>query len=203
MELLTVDNPNYQKLQREFDHLKQAKFIDNDQKSQLPVHVVLRSDEYARIKTQTNPLVGTEGQPIAEKIKLGWFTMSPGVELNHNTMLLTKTSQKDYEDLCRLDVLGLEDAAEHNQSLVYSEFKEQLTTRSPAGWYERSSLAWKPPTIIVEQKRKHATIEIPGTPPPTEELDRRLQHCYSATKTAGHCGTSQKRSHWERILPTP
>ncbi len=67
-ELLTVDNPNYQKLQREFDHLKQAKFIDNDQKSQLPVHVVLGSGEYARIKTRTNPLVGTEGQPIAENL---------------------------------------------------------------------------------------------------------------------------------------
>ena len=95
-ELLTVDNPNYQKLQREFDHLKQAKFIDNDQKSQLPDNVVLGSGEYARIKTRTSPLVGTEGQPIAEKTKLGWFAMCPGVELNHNTMLLTQTSQKYY-----------------------------------------------------------------------------------------------------------
>jgi hypothetical protein len=68
-ELLTIDNPHYDKLQSEFDHLKQAKFIDVDQKSQLPVHVVLGSGEYARIKTQTNPLVGTEGQPIAEKTK--------------------------------------------------------------------------------------------------------------------------------------
>jgi hypothetical protein len=33
-ELLTVDNPHYDKLQSEFDHLKQAKFIDVDQKSQ-------------------------------------------------------------------------------------------------------------------------------------------------------------------------
>ena len=78
-ELLTVDNPHYNKLQEEFDHLKQANFIDVDQKPQLPVHVVLGSGEYARIKTRTNPLVGTEGQPIAEKTKLGWFAMSPGV----------------------------------------------------------------------------------------------------------------------------
>jgi hypothetical protein len=77
-ELLTIDNPHYDKLQSEFDHLKRAKFIDVDQKSQLPVHVVLGSGEYARIKTRTNPLVGTEGQPIAEKTKLGWFAMSPG-----------------------------------------------------------------------------------------------------------------------------
>ena len=84
-ELLNVDNPHYDKLQQEFDHLKQAKFIDVDQKPQLPVHVVMGSGEYARIKTRTNPLVGAEGQPIAEKTKLGWFAMSPGVELNHNT----------------------------------------------------------------------------------------------------------------------
>ena len=56
-------------------------------------------------------------------------------------MLLTQTSQKDYEDLCRLDVLGLADTAEHDQSMVYNEFKEQLT-RSPSGWYE-TGLPWR------------------------------------------------------------
>ena len=140
-ELLTIDNPHYAKLQREFEHLKQAKFIDVNQKPQLPVHVVLGGGEYARIKTCTNPLLGAEGQPIAEKTKLGWFAMSPGMELNQNTMLLTQTSQKDYEDLCRLDVLGLADTSEHDQSMVYSEFKEQLT-RSPSGWYE-TGLPWR------------------------------------------------------------
>ena len=46
-QLLTVDNPHYSKLQEEFDYLKQAKFIDVDQKLQLPVHVVLGSGKYA------------------------------------------------------------------------------------------------------------------------------------------------------------
>ncbi|XP_046858560.1 uncharacterized protein LOC124452010 [Xenia sp. Carnegie-2017] len=95
-ELLTVDNPHYKNLQREFEHLKNAKFFDNDQKAQLPVHIVLASGEYARLKTRTNPL-------------------------------------KDYEDLCRLDVLGLADTTEHDQSMVYNEFKEQLTRFRRAG----------------------------------------------------------------------
>lgn len=82
-----------------------------------------------------------EGQPIAEKTKLGWFAMSPGIELNHDTMLMTQTTQTDYEQLCRLDVLGLADAAEHDQSTVYTEFKEQLT-RSTSGWYE-TGLPWR------------------------------------------------------------
>ena len=56
-------------------------------------------------------------------------------------MLLTQTSQLDYEHLCRLDVLGLEDSSEHNQKIVHSEFKEQLR-RSPEGWYE-TGLPWR------------------------------------------------------------
>ena len=56
-------------------------------------------------------------------------------------MMLTQTSQSDYEALCRLDVLGLKDRNEHDQSAVYDEFKEQLT-RSPEGWYETGQ-PWK------------------------------------------------------------
>ena len=56
-------------------------------------------------------------------------------------MLLTQTSQSDYEELCRLDVLGLADTPEHDQSMVHAEFKEQLQ-RSPEGWYE-TGLPWR------------------------------------------------------------
>ncbi len=81
-------------------------------------------------------------------------------------MLLTQTSQKDYEDLCCLDVLGLADGPEHDQSLVYSEFKEQLT-RSPAGWYE-TGLPWRgnhPPLLSNKS----------GSMQRLQSLERRLQ----------------------------
>ena len=39
-------------------------------------------------------------------------------------MLLSTTSQFDYQELCRLDVLGLADALTHDQGTVYSKFKE-------------------------------------------------------------------------------
>ena len=68
--------------------------------------------------------------------------MGPGYEYESQVMLLTQTSNAEYEELCRLDVLGLEDTPEHDQSVVFSEFKEQLT-RSPEGWYE-TMLPWKP-----------------------------------------------------------
>ena len=67
--------------------------------------------------------------------------MSPGNEFDRRTMLLTQTSQLDYEQLCRLDVMGLEDSSEHDQKIVHSEFKEQLR-RSPEGWYE-TGLPWR------------------------------------------------------------
>ena len=41
-------------------------------------------------------------------------------------MMLTQTSQTDYEELCRMDVLGLADSSEHDQLAAYREFKEQL-----------------------------------------------------------------------------
>ena len=56
-------------------------------------------------------------------------------------MLLTQTSHTDYEDLCRLDILGLEDRPEHDQQTVHAEFREQLI-RDPEGWYE-TGLLWK------------------------------------------------------------
>ena len=67
--------------------------------------------------------------------------MSPGAEVDKQTMLLTQTSHVDYERLCRLDLLGLEDSSEHDQNLVHEEFKEQMQ-RSPEGWYE-TGLPWR------------------------------------------------------------
>ena len=140
-ELLTVDNPEYQQLMSNYSHLKGIKIEDFDTKEELPVHVVLGSGEYARIKTETKPRVGRDDEPVAEKTKLGWFIMSPGQEFDHNRMMLTQTSQTDYEELCRLDVLGLADSSEHDQQAVYSEFKEQLV-RNKEGWYE-TGLPWR------------------------------------------------------------
>ena len=140
-ELLSLDNPRYEELIQKYSHLKGVTIADRDNKPQLPVHVVLGSGEYARIKTENRPRVGKEDEPIAELTKLEWFLTSPGQEFDRTTMLLTQTSQSDYEELCRLDVLGLEDTPERDQRVVHDEFKEQLT-RHREGWYE-TGLPWK------------------------------------------------------------
>ena len=61
--------------------------------------------------------------------------MSPGQEFDKSVMLLTQTTQSNYEELCKLDILGLRDSADQDQTVVSEEFKERLT-RSPEGWYE-------------------------------------------------------------------
>ena len=114
--------------------------IDTDTKSQLPIHVIL--GDYARKKTPRKPLIGQDGEPVAERTKFGWTILSPGVEFDRKKMMLTQKSQVDFDQLCRLDVLGLADSSENNQSLVHTEFREQLE-RNPKGWYE-TGLPWKP-----------------------------------------------------------
>jgi hypothetical protein len=68
---------------------------------------VLGAIDYARIKTKYAQRVGSPGDPVAKKTSFGWTMMSPEVESDSNKMLLTQTSTADYENLCRLDVLGL------------------------------------------------------------------------------------------------
>ena len=51
---------------------------DNDQKKELPAHVILGASDYLRIKTMTKPRIGQPGEPVAEKTQLGWTIISPG-----------------------------------------------------------------------------------------------------------------------------
>ena len=102
---------------------------------------MLGASEYASIKTRCPSRVGQVGQPVAVKTVIGWTLMSLGQEEAISPLLLTQSTTSDYEQLCGLDVLGLDDTPENDQGVVYKEFEEQLT-RSPAGWYE-TNLPWK------------------------------------------------------------
>ena len=125
-ELVRIENPKYKELISRNPHLEGVHMNDDDTKSQLPIHLVLGAAEYSRIKTDTPQRVGREYEPVGEHTKLGWLLMAPGQEFNRELMMLTQTTHAHYEQLCRLDVLGLEDSAENDQQDVYTEFKEQL-----------------------------------------------------------------------------
>ena len=91
-------------------------------------------------KTSEKPRVGKMGEPVAERTKFGWTILAQGKELDYSAMFLAQTSQTDYEELCRLDALGLADKPENHQSEVYTEFRKQLAC-SEEGWYE-TGLPW-------------------------------------------------------------
>ena len=59
-ELLVIQNSEYEKLIKRYQHLNAVHMDDHDTKSQLPIHVI------HGIKTTTKPLIGREGEPLAE-----------------------------------------------------------------------------------------------------------------------------------------
>ena len=139
-ELLRVENPNYREMIGKYSHLKGMDIEDTDTKSLLPVHVILGASDYAKIKTSTSQRTRSIGEPVPEFTLFGWTIMSPGTEQNLDSMFLAQTTSTSYEELCRMDVLGLEDKPNGDQSVMYEEFIEQLS-RSPEGWYE-TGLPW-------------------------------------------------------------
>ena len=56
-ELLSIYNPNYRDLIDKNRHLNGVFVYNDDAKAKLPLHVVLGSGEYARIKTETKPRI--------------------------------------------------------------------------------------------------------------------------------------------------
>ena len=139
--LLSLANPNYEGMIRKFSHLKGIKMTETDTKSELPVHLVLGASEYPQIKTSVPPKIGSIGEPVAEYTRFGWTIISPGTELDLSNLYLTRSTDEDYDRLCSLDVLGIQDSPSSNTNSVYEDFKQQLV-RSDEGWYE-TGLLWK------------------------------------------------------------
>ena len=94
---------------------------DDDTKAELPFHIVLGASDFSKIKTNMPAKIGKTG----ELAKFGWMIMPPGQE-GHSNMYLTQSITHDYEQLYRLDVLGLVDISDRDQNIIYTEFKEQL-----------------------------------------------------------------------------
>ncbi|KAK3700050.1 hypothetical protein QZH41_004349 [Actinostola sp. cb2023] len=140
-ELLTLENPHYKELIEANTHLRGVEMDDDDEKDQLPVHLIIGANDFAKIRTGERLRVGRRGDPVAEFTRFGWTIMSPGADTDLSAAYMAINSTTDYEQLCALDILGLANNPTGDQGHVYNEFKEQLT-HSPEGWYE-TGLPWK------------------------------------------------------------
>ena len=92
----------------------------------LPVHIILGNSECRRIPIPEPKRAGREWDPVATYTKRGWSITLPGKEINTTNMVFIQTSSVNYEELCKLDVLGLADLPTGDQAVVYEEFKEEL-----------------------------------------------------------------------------
>lgn len=87
--LLSLGNPGYKDMIGQYHHLKGVEMHDVDTKRDLPVHLILGASEYGQVKTETTPIIGKPGEPLAEWTCLGWIFLSPGSEPNLTSMFLT------------------------------------------------------------------------------------------------------------------
>ena len=123
-ELRTLENPNYPQLRSMYPHLKGVHMEESHTKEILPVHVILGANEYTKINMAGYHRAGAMGEPIAEHTRFGWAIISSGSKVDLQNVFLMQTSIGDYEELCRLDVLGLQDTPIGDQNVLYQEFLE-------------------------------------------------------------------------------
>ena len=109
-------------------------------KAVLPIHVILGTNNFTKIKTKEAPRIRKIGDPIAELTKLGWIIISPGKASNYFHLLLKTSAFNNYEKLCSLDVLGISDKEDVNNESVLNKFKNQQLEKE--GFYE-TRLIWK------------------------------------------------------------
>lgn len=93
-ELLTDDNLQYQQLIDHYSHLRGIDWRFRLKGTTTGARGA-GSGKHAQIKMETKLHIGRDGEPVAEKTKLGWFVMSSGQEFDHNHMMLTQTSRTD------------------------------------------------------------------------------------------------------------
>ena len=116
-----------------YGHLKGIKMNETDTKPELPMHVILWTSDYVKIKMQKCPRVGKINEPIAEQTKVGWVIMSSGREIDFVSSLYTKTSMSDFDCLCDIDVLGVEENHLSHYENVYKNSNNSLREITRAG----------------------------------------------------------------------
>ena len=158
-DILQLENPRYGELIKQYEHLSDVNMLDTSTKESLPVHLILGSGDFAKLKTATTPKVGRNlNDPVAEYTKLGWVIYSPGDEDEVTHLNLIKSCRNDYEQLCSLDVLGIADDTGKDDDYIYTDFCEQLE-KTEDGKYE-TGLIWKPihPKLPTNETRSKARL---------------------------------------------
>ena len=145
-EVLTyLPNPQIDKIKKKYYRLRRLQFTEsNDGQDMQPVHIILGAAEYQRIKTTEPAVLGDkpDTDPGAELTMLGWTLTGSTIMSENGTKkgLLSCSGKDEFEQLCSLDVLGLQDS-DVKQNVFHQEFMDNLK-RLGNGCYE-TRLPWK------------------------------------------------------------
>ena len=116
--------------------------------------------------------------------------MSPGVETDSGNLNFARTSTGDYDKLCSLDVLGLDNEQGGEQHNIYETFTNQLE-RSPKGWYQ-TGLLWKPDIPILPNNKTGSLARLRNLVKRLERSPELLNECKNIIKEQEEEGIIEK-----------
>ena len=142
LDFTTVKRPTFIELKEKYEHIRGKTFY-RSQSEEYPIHIILGDATYCKIRTD-QVQKGKPEDPIVEGTTFGWVVHG-GRDYSDSKCMYVR-EQSDYEQLYSLDVLGVEDRGEKDQSTVYAEFQENIT-RKEDGRYE-VSVPWLPGAVL-------------------------------------------------------
>ena len=107
--------------------------------------------------------VGKINEPIAKQTKMGWVIMSPVRESDLVSSLYTRILVSDFDRLCDIDVLGVEDNHLGHDETVYKKLKQKLKRNDGEGGAGRG--AGKQQQQIWESRTPEINFETASTKP--------------------------------------
>ena len=137
-----VKRPTFIELKEKYEHVRGKTFYRSESE-EYPIHVILGDATYCKIRTD-QVYKGKPEDPIVEGTTFGWVVHGGNDYADSRCMFVRENS--DYEQLYSLDVLGVEDRGEQDQSTVYAEFQENIV-RQEDGRYE-VSVPWIPGAVL-------------------------------------------------------
>ena len=130
-DFTTVKRPTFTELKVKYGNVRGKTFYRLE-REEYPIHVILGDATYCKIRTDEG-YKGKPEDPILEGTTFGWVVHGGQDYADSKCMFVRERS--DYEQLYSLDVLGVEDRGEKDQSEVFAEFQENIT-RKKDGRYE-------------------------------------------------------------------
>ena len=118
-DFTTVRRPTIKELKTKYEHARDKQFYMTANE-EYPIHVILGDSTYCKIRTEQT-FKGRPKDPIVEGTTFGWI-IHGGEDYADDKCMFVKEAG-EYEKLYSLDVLGVEDRGEDDQSDVYSSFK--------------------------------------------------------------------------------